>query len=192
MRACLKAATAALFALPFAGAPVSAGPVADDALRAEQFLAQGKTVEALALLESAFNAVWDSVPLGFSEAVFVTGRPSGFGIFETRANAVFKSGEPMMVYAEPYGYGYGDLDGQFTIKLTADYQLKNATGAVLTAQDNFASMSMVSHRRNKEFQLFITYKIDGLPVGDYVLVTTIRDQNSTKSGGFELPFTISN
>jgi hypothetical protein len=49
---------------------------------------------------------------------------------------------------------------------------------------------MDSRRRNKEFQVFITYNFQGLKPGDYVLATTLRDRNSPKTGSFELPFTI--
>ena len=177
--ACLMAASTAI-----------AGPILDDAKAAEELLAEGKAVEALASLEAAFNVAWDAAPLGFSEATFVTGKPAGFGIYDTRPNAVFQPDEQMQVYAEPFGYGFGKDGDLFKIDFSADFQLRTTRGQILHAQEGFASLDMASRRRNKEFQVYIVYNFKGLKPGDYVLVTKLSDRNSDKKGEFELPFTI--
>jgi hypothetical protein len=167
-----------------------AGPILDDATTAESELAAGRPVQALAAIEDAFNQAWDAAPLSFSEALFVTDRPAGFGIYESRPTSVFTADEPMLVYAEPFGYGFGKQDELFKIDFSADFELRTAKGQILHSQAGFASLDMTSRRRNKEFQVFIVYRFKGLKPGDYVLVTTLHDRNSTKSGNFELPFTI--
>lgn len=177
--ACLMAASTAI-----------AGPILDDATAAEALLAEGKAVEALASLEAAFNVAWDAAPLSFSEATFVTGKPAGFGIYNTRPNAVFQPDEQMLVYAEPFGYGFGKDGDLFKIDFSADFQLRTTRGQILHAQEGFASLDMASRRRNKEFQVYIVYNFKGLKPGDYVLVTKLNDRNSAKKGEFELPFTI--
>lgn len=179
-----------LAVLLLALSPAPAGDLVDGAARAEQLLAEGKPVEALAAVEASFNAVWDKAPLGFSEALFVSRPPAGFGIYEARATPVFRPGEDMLVYAEPYGYGYGRAGDQFEIAFDADFELRTSKGQILHSQDGFATLDMASRRRNKEFQVFITYSFQGLKPGDYVLVTTLRDRNSDKKGSFELPFAV--
>jgi hypothetical protein len=168
----------------------NAGEILDRAQTAERLIGEGQTVEALAEMEAAFNAAWAAAPLGFSEALFVAREPEGFGIYAARSNNVFRKDEQMLVYAEPFGYGYGNVGGLFTIDLSADFELRTPSGQVLHTQDDFARLSMQSQRRNKEFQVFITFSFDGLRAGDYVLVTRLNDENSEKAGAFELPFTI--
>jgi len=181
---------AAFSACMMAAASAMAGPILDNAKAAEAQLADGKAVEALASVEAAFNAAWDAAPLGFSEATFVTGEPAGFGIYDARPNAVFHPDEQLLVYAEPFGFGYGKAEDLFKIDFSADFELRTAKGQILHAQEGFASLDKVSRRRNKEFQVFIVYNFKGLKPGDYVLATKLHDRNSTKTGEFELPFTV--
>lgn len=171
-------------------AAAHAGPIVDEARKAEGLVDAGQPVPALAAIEAAFNAVWDKAPLGFSEALFVAARPAGFGIYEARPTNVFRPGEDMLVYAEPFGYGYGTAGEAFRIAFDADLELRTVKGQILHTQDGFALLEMTSRRRNKEFQVFITYHFDGLKPGDYVLSTRLRDRNAQKVGHFELPFTI--
>ena len=56
-------------------------------------------------------------------------------------------------------------------------QLANAPGAT--------EYNMTSRHQNREVQANITYSLDGIPVGRYTLVTTLRDKNSAKSGSFQ-------
>jgi hypothetical protein len=187
----VRALPALLLALAVAAPSVAAaGQVLDDATTAEALLNSGKPVQALAAIEDAFNVTWDAAPLGFSEASFVTGKPAGFGIYDTRPTSIFKPDEQMMVYAEPFGYGFGKDGDIFKIDFSADFELRTAKGQILHSQSDFASLDMKSRRRNKEFQVFIVYNFKGLKPGDYVLETTLHDLNSPKTGSFELPFTI--
>lgn len=184
----LAAGIAALLLL-LAG-PARSGELVENAATAEMQISGGRPVEALATVEAMFNSVWEAAPLGFSEALFVSGRPEGFGLYTARLKPVFAPGEPIEVYAEPFGYGFGTLADGFEIAFDADFQLLTDTGQILHAEDGFAELSMRSKRRNKEFQVFITYAFDGLRPGDYRLVTRLRDRHSAKTGQFELPFTL--
>lgn len=166
------------------------GEIVDRAEKAEALIAEQKPIQALAEVEAAFNAAWDKAPLSFSEALFVSARPQGFGIYDARATNVFGPGEDMFVYAEPFGYGYGETNGTFNIGFDADFELRTPKGQILHAQEGFAKPGLTTRRRNKEFQVFITYNFKGLKPGDYVLVTRLRDQNSDKVGSFELPFSV--
>ncbi len=181
---------AALIGALLATVPAAAGPLVEQARQAEAELNAGNAVKALASVEAAFNSVWDATPLGFSEALFVTGKPAGFGVYDARATNVFRPDEDMLVYAEPFGFGYGRDGDAFKIGFDADFELRTAKGQILTSQAGFAVLDMTSRRRNKEFQVFITYSFKGLKPGDYVLATTLRDRNSDKKGAFELPFTV--
>ncbi len=106
--------------------PAAAGPLTEQAQQAETELNAGNAVKALASIEAAFNSVWDATPLGFSEALFVTGKPAGFGVYDARATNVFRPDEDMMVYAEPFGFGYGRDGEGFKIGFDADFELRTA------------------------------------------------------------------
>ena len=82
-------------------------------------------------------------------------------------------------------------DGADAIRLLEEFDAQVlVTDLMMPGIDGFAVLDMTSRRRNKEFQVFITYSFAGLKPGDYVLVTKLRDRNADKSGSFELPFTI--
>lgn len=180
----------ALSVMAWALGAAKAGEIVDHATSAEALIAADKPVQALAEVEAAFNLAWEKAPLGFSEALFVSSRPQGFGMYEERPTAVFAPDEDMFVYAEPFGYGYAENAGQFTIGFEADFELRTTKGQILHAQEGFATPGLTTRRRNKEFQVFITYNFKGLKPGEYVLVTRLRDRNSDKAGSFELPFSI--
>lgn len=172
------------------GSSALAGELVDHATKAEGFMAAGKPVQALAEMEAAFNSVWAQAPLGFSEALFVSAPPKGFGLYDPRPTAIFKPGEPLMVYAEPYGYGYQEKDGLNTIAFSADFAVRDGKGLVLQEEKDFADLTVQSRRQNKEFQISLTFNLNGLKPGDYMLTTSLTDKASGKTGHFNLPFTI--
>lgn len=138
----------------------------------------------------AFDEAWARAPLSFAAATFAQARATGYGQYEPRADANFVAGEPIHVYTEPVGYAYGRSGEYNTVDLTADFELRNSSGLVLAAGEDFATLSLKSRNMNREFQASLDYTFAGLPPGDYTLVTRINDANSDKSGEFSLPFTI--
>ena len=62
--------------------------------------------------------------------------------------------------------------------------------AVLGEVPNVAEIELTSRVPNREFQATITYDLSGIEPGSYVLITTLRDKNSAKSGSFETPIEI--
>lgn len=184
------AALAALCtALPLAGL---AGPIADQAAEIETSLAAGQPDAALSATRSLFNLVWDQVgTIAFSNVVLVADTASGYGIYTPRADAVFKPGEPVIVYAEPFGFGYGaQADGTWGIGFDVDLTVLTPTGEVLIEAADLMQLALVSRYQNKEFQANLTYNLKGLEAGTYVLRSTMRDQNSDRSGSFDLTIEI--
>ena len=168
---------------------VLAGGIVDAAIRAENALAKGKTVEALASIETATQEVWDAIPLTIVKALFVSARPTGFGAYQERASKSYRLGEPILVYAEPVGFGYR-ADGAFNwIDLTADFEIRTSTGQSLGGQEDFGDFRVRSRYRNREFHIFLSYTFNGLQPGEYVLITTLKDRVTGRSASFELPFT---
>jgi hypothetical protein len=161
------------------------------ATEAEKLLAQGKGIEAIGALDDAANALWDKVPLSFRRALWVVQPGTGFGGYNPRENAVFASGAPMLVYAEPVGFGWRQTGEMWGTDMLADLTIKSADGKEqLFHKEGFQKLELTSRQRNREFMLNLTYTLTGIPKGDYLAETTLRDQVTGKKGSVTLPFTI--
>ncbi len=179
---------AVLFALQ-AGA-AHAGDLVDAAQKAEAAVDAGNHAGALAALNGARDIVWNASPLTINKAILVASDPQGFGIYDIRDSNQYKSGEPIVLYTEPSGFGYGRDGELYLINLALDFDIRNGSGDSLGAQQNFAKWELRSRFPNKEFMGKITYTFSGIEPGDYVVQTNIRDQNSDKTVTFSTPFKI--
>ena len=168
----------------------AAQDISGKAKQAEALLAQGKIIEAITALDEAATALWDKAPLSFRRAIWVAEKGSGFGAFNPRENAVFSAGAPMLVYAEPVGFGWRQSGDMFRTDMIADVVIKQADGKELFRQEEFQKLQLASRVRNREFMVNFTYTLSGIPKGEYTVETIIRDQVSGKKGSFTLPFTI--
>ena len=176
--------------LAIAATPAAAGDIADAASKAESLVDAGKYAEAMASLNDARAMVWNAAPLTINKAVLVASDPQGFGIYDIRDNNLYKSGEPIVIYTEPSGFGYGRDGELYTINMALDFNIKSSTGESLASQENFAKWELRSRVPNKEFMGKLTYTFSGIDPGDYVVETVIRDQNSDKTITFPTPFKI--
>ena len=164
-----------------------AGPVVDAATAAEAKLANRDVEGALGAARDLFGLVWDqSTTLGFTQSLLVAENATGYGVYNPRENNVFKKGQPILIYCEPYGFGYGSPgQGIYAVGFIVDLQVLDASGNQLANAPAATEYNMTSRHQNREVQANITYTLDGIPPGRYTLVTTLRDKNSTKSGSFQ-------
>ncbi len=188
MKALFVAIAAAIFMLT--SAAVKAGEIADAAGSAEQLLDQGKFDEAMKALDTVQDMIWRQAPLSIRKAVFVSTDPQGFGIYTERPNNEYRSGEPLIIYAEPFGFGYGRDGDLFVIDLGLDFVIKASDGSVLAEQKDFGSLTLKSRVPNREFMAKLNYDFSGLKPGDYEVLTRIKDKNSDKVAEFSMPFKI--
>jgi len=177
----------ALLALPTAA---EAGEIADLASKAEGLMTAGRYEDATKALEAAQDKLWQASPLLFRHALFTAGEPTGFGLYDLREGSAFKRSEPLIIYAEPMGYGYGRDGSLYVISLDLDFSIKDSKGKEVAAQENFGNLSFRSRFPNKEFMAKVTYDFSGLPAGDYSVTTRAKDRNTDKSAEFTLPFTL--
>lgn len=181
-----------LFSSLSLSAPLFAGPVADKAAEIETLMAAEDFAGAGVAAGDLYETVWDASPeISFRQVVLVAEPASGFGIYNLRANDIYKVGEPVIIYAEPYGYGYGTpSEGLFSINFAVDLQVKSESGEVLAEIPDLSALDLQSRAKNHEFQANLTYTLNGITPGKYVLLTTMRDKNSDKAGSFELAIEI--
>lgn len=167
--------------------PAAAGPLVDAATAIEAKLAAGDAVGALGNAWDLLALVWDQGPsLSFGQALLVQESATGYGVFNPRSSIIFKKGEPILIYCEPFGFGYGSPgEGLNSVNFIVDLQVLDASGNQLALAEGATEYNMTSRHQNREVQANITYNLDGIPVGRYTLVTTLRDKNSLKSGSFQ-------
>lgn len=168
-------------------APVLAGPVADKAVEVETALAAGDSNAALTGANDILAQVWQSTPdLLIGQTLLVAEPAAGYGIYNPRPTNQYKAGEPVFVYAEPIGFGYGSGgEGLSTINFMVDLRVLDEAGAVLGEMPGLADLNLTSRYQNREFQANLTYTLSGIAPGKYVLETTLHDKNSAKTGTFQ-------
>lgn len=178
----------ALFSLAAAFAPAAhAGEIADKAAEVESLLAAGDDAGAVAAAREVFGKAWEATSgLAIGETVLIAEPASGYGIYNPRPDDRFKIGEPVLIYAEPMGFGYGSPgEGLYSIGFFVDLKVMTEAGEVLGDLQNLTELDLTSRYPNREFQANLTYNLTGVPPGRYVLQTTLRDKNSAKIGSFE-------
>lgn len=167
--------------------PACAGPVVDKAAEIEGLMATDNASGAIDAANALVATVWDSSKdIGIHQSVLVTEPAAGFGIYNPRPDEKYKVDEPILIYAEPFGFGYGSGgDGLYTIGFIVDLKVMTEAGEVLGELPSVANLDLTSRYQNREFQANLTYTLSGITAGRYVLETTLRDKNSEKSGTFQ-------
>jgi hypothetical protein len=181
------AASLSLLALLALAAPAQSGTVAETAAEIESKIAAADLTGAITDARALLGLVWDmSLEISFSEALLVAAPAAGYGVFNPRETNVFKKGESIIIYTEPVGFGYGvEDDGVWSIGFDVDLQVLTEAGEMLGDVPSVTDLKLISRYQNREFQANITYDLNGLEAGRYRLITTLRDQNSTRSGSFD-------
>jgi hypothetical protein len=177
--------TIALVAL--APIPATAGPLTDKAAEVEALLSAGDDKGAIAAARDLFGAAWAaSTGLAIGETVLLAEPASGYGIYNPRATDSYKLGEPVLIYAEPMGFGYGSpSQGLYSIGFFVDLKVMTEMGEILADLQNLTELDQISRYPLREFQANLTYNLKGIAPGRYILQTTLRDKNSAKIGTFE-------
>jgi len=135
-------------------------------------------------------AVWDDLPLTAYNVTLVEDTPKGFGQYKRRSGKAYRPDEPVIVYAELYGYAVTlPANGGYLRGLTADLALLDATGAVRANQVGFwASDDEKFETRPLEMHLSFSATLSAFEPGEYTLRFTVHDGEEDAS--FEVPITL--
>jgi len=102
----------------------------------------------------------------------------------------FRPDEKMTVSAEAVCFGLGGSGGSATIDLSADLSIENTSGQVLGEQKDLFELSAPAQAGARDFSMRLSFGVPYLRPGEYKAIYTVRDQNSDKSGSFEVPFSV--
>ena len=185
------AATAGLAFLVAGGlsTAASAGAITNFATDADNLLQQGKPAEALAAFDQATDAFWAASPLQFRVALFASS-VKGFGQYEPRPDANFRSGDKAIVYLEPVGYGFTPAASAFTVAFTTAIEIRTAGGILLAKADDFGKLEWTGRTKSHEIQTAVNVTLPTLKPGNYKLTLTLSDAATAKQASVTLPFSI--
>lgn len=151
---------------------------------------QAQTLEALDAAEAQVSAAWDATPLTFRKTLFAQSIDA-FGVYTEKTGTVFAPGEPIVVYAEPVGYGYRTSpDASYVFGFDFDLVVKTADGDIVAGKDGFAHFELVSKAQNREFLVSLTLSLNEAPAGKYVLEYLAHDIASDETATISMPFSI--
>jgi hypothetical protein len=68
--------------------------------------------------------------------------------------------------------------------------VKAKDGTVLQRAPDFTNLRFGSRVRNREIMSQLTYSFTGIPAGEYVIESIMRDKVSGKTGSFSLPLVV--
>ena len=149
-----------------------------------------KAVEAINSARAAVTEALNKAPLGFRRILFVSEVPDGFAAYKPRADNVFKTDEPLIIYAEPIGVEWKKDGEEFSSKLVVDFEIRSPDGQVLAGQRGFGEFALSAREPPLDYMSHIKLDVTGAPAGSYILGLTIHDSNSGKSTSTDLPFEI--
>ena len=176
----------------FSAGSVMADEIVDKGKAAADLAANGKFLDAIEAADGVELLLWDRAPLTFRTALWVSEPPENFGAYNPRKTNEYASGEEMLAYAEPVGFGWRKSGEVWQTDFAADVLIKDKDGKDIFSQKKFQKFALTSHVRNHEVMTRFTVTVTGVPAGNYTVEITLRDAISGKSGSFSLPFVISN
>lgn len=149
-----------------------------------------QAVEAINVARAAVVDALNKAPLGFRRILFVKDVPEGFAAYQPRADSIFSTDEPIIVYTEPIGVAWKKDGEQFASKLVVDFEIRSPDGQVLAGQKGFGEFELAAREPPVDYMSHIKLDVTGAPEGSYILGLTIHDTNSGKSASTDLPFEI--
>lgn len=167
-----------------------AGPIAENAAKAERLIEEGKALEAVTAMDSAVEELWERMPLVVRNVQHVS-EATAYGVFIPRENNIYKPGEKFHIYGELLGYKVStDAIGNKAILIDLGVRFKNDAGKTLVTIDKGLSFSQPTRIFNKEFFLRVDLNFTGAPAGKYVAELSVLDRGSQKTTVLDVPFEI--
>ena len=145
--------------------------------QARQGLARKDAAQTMAGLHRAMAGAWQKLPFTAINVHLVAAPPQGYGQFIPRVDNVYRPSEPLILYLEPVGFTvvHDQHKGTYRYHLTADFNLVDAWGRVVSGRRRFGHFQGQSRHFPDRFPLTFTYSLSGLPPGQYKVETILHD-----------------
>jgi hypothetical protein len=179
--------SAVLLALPLglSGVSAHAGEVVDAAAAVEAAIAAGDFNAWQAANATLLDIAWVQPGLHFNRLLLTSGTAVGYGSYEVRPDNVYAVGEKIFVYAEPEGFGFGELgNGKLEIAFDIDLRVLDGSGALLVEAPNFMQLQYQTAGKVHEFLANMTVELGDTPAGQYTLEFIFHDRHNGQSASF--------
>jgi plastocyanin len=154
-------------------------------------VSQSQTAANATSLEQAkqlYLSAWNNTAFNATFSTFIEDNSAlGYGIYQDRvSNNSFRSGETIMLYVEPVGFGHMPFTDQgstlYLINMTADYVISDSQGNELQRISDVPVGNIISYRQNTELFLILTVTQETpFPEGGYVITYVVHDNVSGES-----------
>ena len=140
--------------------------------------------------DSLAMEAWEKMPFGIKRAILVPKEATGYGMYSKRKSNKYLSGEDILIYVEPIGFGHKDLGNFYRIDMESDLIVQDENGKVLGKLKGFGKFKFDSNERNREIYLSLTISLGKAPAGKYLLIVPIRDNIKNQTAEFKIPVEI--
>ena len=169
--------------------PALAGEIADKAALAETLIERGYPEAALSAFDKSLDAFWAASPLQLRVIAFADS-VGGYGTYVPRGDSTFRNGDTLRVYFEPVGYAFAKSGDTVSAEIAVDVEIHTPGGLILGKAEDFANLEWSGARPMHEVQATVETKLPFLKPGEYLLLVTLRDANSSKTKDVTLPFSV--
>jgi len=160
--------------------------------RALKLIDEEKYNEAVEELEKALAIVRSKANLEFVNITFTDEEAWGFGIYNSRKNAIFTQGETFFIYGELKNFSTKEIEKSlYEIYIKSDLFVLDQDDNVVFGQIDFGEFRVTSHRKSSElmFNTFVE-QIDHFPIGNWKFRLVLKDVFSQKTTEVTIDFTI--
>ena len=175
---------------PVAGV-VSSGAAPSLSERAAQIdtlLSRGQTEAAIDAGRQFLRAVTERAGFAATNARLTVAPAEGFGVFEPRADGVYRIGDPVFAYVEVNGFSLTpQADGRNQLLFDVAFTLDSPDGRQMT--DDLIPMGEVridTHGQPLDAFFHLTYRVTGAE-GPFRLRTLVVDRATGRQAQFVLP-----
>lgn len=175
-------------AAPAVAAPAAPGALPARAAQIETLLARGQPDAAIAAARELLRAVTRQAGFSVSNARLTVTTAEGFGMYEPRAESVYRIGEPVYAYVEVNGFTLTPQpDGRNQMLFDVSFTLDSLDGRQMTdALIPMGEVRLDSHAEPLDAFFHLTYRVTGAE-GPFQLRTQVVDRVSGQVAQFVLP-----
>jgi len=137
-------------------------------------LREGDAAGATNLLAEAIMFIRNDAPLKIAK-LFLCDEVRDYNDYDAKPGFVLKSGEPLLLYIEPEGYGVRKEGGEYLIWISQDVAIKDGKGDVIFQRNNWVEYKKAFPTPVIPF--YMTNRVRDIPAGNYTYTYTLKDHH---------------
>jgi hypothetical protein len=147
-------------------------------------LREGDAAGATDRLAEAIMFIRNNAPLKIAK-LFLCSEVRDYDDYDAKQGFVLKSGEPLLLYIEPEGYGVRKEGGEYLIWISQDVEIKDGKGDVIFQRNNWVEYKKAFP--TPVFPFYMTNRVRDIPAGLYTYTYTLKDhlKNTFLTESFE-------